>query len=96
MLTVRPCNGPEWKRPSMPGGYGGCFQFDVEDLRGDPLTEMAGCHRPIDEPGQFDINRIALTQQRRDLRERIRLHGRKCPTCHSVGRIGLVGVDYLA
>src|SRR5260370_42269425 len=60
------------------GGRG--FQLNVEDLRGNPLAEMTRRHRPLDEPGKFSVNRIALAQQRRGPCERVRLHSRKCPT----------------
>ena len=63
-----------------PRGDGRYFQLDVEDLRRYPLAEMTGCHRPLDKPGEFTVNDIALAKQRCDPGERIRVHTRKCST----------------
>jgi hypothetical protein len=43
---------------------GGCLQLDTEDLRGNPLTEIARGHRPLDQPSQLGVHRITLTHGR--------------------------------
>jgi len=58
------------------------IQLDVKDLRSNPLTEMAGCHRPLDEPCQFGVDRIAFAEQRCGLCQRTFIHSRKSLTWH--------------
>jgi hypothetical protein len=58
-------------RGEIAAGDGGFLQLDIEDLRCQPLTEMARRHRSVHDLGQFRVNRVAFTHERGDERDQL-------------------------
>src|SRR5262249_10529224 len=64
MFTVQSWSAPDWKRPSMPAAAADASSsMSKRDLGGNPLSQMARRHRPLDHTGQFGVNHGTLTQQ---------------------------------
>jgi hypothetical protein len=50
--------------------------FNVEDLGGDPLAEMPGGHRPVDDARDHGIDGVVLGEQPGDLGQLVVSHDR--------------------